>query len=280
MSKINFQIILDRPDDRIYSIIKQVIKLNRDFSETSIEYTHFYDYPAINCVSYVTNFSWPIFFIFLKRIKSHIEEKEIKISQIIIYEDSEILYEFQNILIRYLSELHGFWLFNIDLNYEQISFFETIELQRIKSNLFYVPFNDENDKEDDEFEKTYPTENFANYCKRINGTAKRQSVPIGLRIMTVPGRSLNEYISNGYSTIIKNQENLGGRSVIITTLLQMNEQLQLVNHYSEKLDQSIKINLYSLKSMNLVQADEDDETSVVNLVKNNKILISNIKLGV
>jgi hypothetical protein len=72
---------------------------------------------------------------------------------------------------------------------------------------------------------------------------------------------------------------LGGLNVILTTILQMNDKLPLVNYYSEKLTDTEDINLYSLSAMNLSLVDDRDETDIAVLVSSGQIIIEDIKLG-
>jgi hypothetical protein len=89
-----------------------------------------------------------------------------------------------------------------------------------------------------------------------------------------------------YGDIVNSSENLGGSNVILTTLLQMNQDLMnqsarndMLSRYSEKMQNPQDLNLYSLSAMNLTLVDARDETNIANLVASNKLVIQELLLG-
>jgi hypothetical protein len=93
------------------------------------------------------------------------------------------------------------------------------------------------------------------------------------------GHSLTEYVSAAFGASLQSFTKLGGENVMMTTLLQMNDRLDMVNHYSERLTRSEALNLFSLSAMNLSLADINDETNIAVLISSGKLILEEIKLG-
>jgi len=95
----------------------------------------------------------------------------------------------------------------------------------------------------------------------------------------IEGYSISDYVSSAFDDTLESVPNVGGTNVVLTTLLQMNDKLSLVNYYSEKLTNPENLDLYSLPAMNLSLVRERDETNIALLVSSGKIVIEDIRLG-
>jgi hypothetical protein len=143
----------------------------------------------------------------------------------------------------------------------------------------FLPFHPDVTTDDSDYELCGPDEKIASFGRRINASSTRAGAPVSLKIRMQQGRRLSEYVSAAFGASLESFSNLGGENVMLTTLLQMNDRLDLVNHYSENLQQSEPLNLFSLSAMNLSLADMKDETNIAVLVSSGKLILEDIEMG-
>lgn len=296
MLKLNLTIVCDRIGERNLDFISRILHdrfrhIHMDFGH--IHYSSVADYPAITCHIYLPSEFWQDFFSQLRQIKSHFEEFQRQVLQIIItpskrdYSQTEQYYPSCQLLRNY----QGIWI--SDNMMEYISYFLREANARSLEDWFFVPFDtneidrDDTDEIDGDYELCTPSQ-LQEVGNRINGSVRRMSVPIGLRVRLAEGYRLSDYISATFNQTLKslspNQDSesaltLGGLNAVLTTILQMNDKLSLVNYYSEKLTNTEDINLYSLSAMNLSLVDDRDETDIAVLVSSGQLIIEDIKLG-
>jgi len=272
MSQLQISVVFDQPDDKLYYIIGEVLGSSSSVLEYACDYSHVLDYPSIACRLYLDSrlehgrFGQELFSL-LQRIKESVELHGRRILQIILDREnpsSEMLHNRNGIWVsKRQAEVIGLWTFMRESGAEQIS------------SWFFLPFK----SEDKDFESCQPTE-IRSFASRINGSPNRISLPANLKIRLEEGYRISEYISAAFEESLSSFKGLGGESVLLTTVLQMNDKLQsLINHYSEKLEHSEDLNLYSLSAMNMSLVDKEDETNIAVLVSSGKIILEDIKLG-
>jgi hypothetical protein len=277
MAKVMFHIVLDDFNQSLLNSTLDILMERLRYADPSVRLSRYTDCPTITCKVYLQQISWRDFFHLLRQIKGNIEASDIQVMQIIVDEEQP---DFD-----LLGERRGFW---IRPNYvpsnwveELIDFLRRSEARRLGQEWFYIPFSSDAPDEEDayEYEICLPSEKIREFGVRVNGSSKRRGVPVGIRLRTAVGTRLSDYIETAFHDVLKLEHDLGGFAVIITTLLQMNDKLHLVNHYSERLSSSERLNLYSLASMNLSITDERSETDIAVLVESGKISIRDIRLG-
>ncbi|GCE61713.1 hypothetical protein [Microcystis aeruginosa] len=286
-------IVGDRIDEGGTNCIERILRerfrhIHMDFGH--IHYSLVADQPAITCHIYLPSESWQNFFSQLWQIRSYFEELQRQVRQIIIsrserdYPRTQRNYPERNYpSFQLLHNYQGIWIsYNMR---EYISHFLKEANVRSLEDWFFFPFD--TDETDGDYELCTPSQ-LREVGNRINGSVRRMSVPVGLRVRLAQGHRLSDYMSATFNktlqSVSSNQDSesaltLGGLNVILTTILQMNDKLPLVNYYSEKLTDTEDINLYSLSAMNLSLVDDRDETDIAVLVSSGQIIIEDIKLG-
>lgn len=272
MVQLQISVVLDQPDDRLGSTIKEILGSSSLVRDYDFEYTHILDYPSIACFLYLDDrvehgHLGQELLPLLHEMRDSVLDHGRKVLQIIVdrdYPSYEMLHGRNGIWISTrMAETSGLWRFLNEMNAEQIL------------SWFFLPF----ESEDTDYESCPPTE-IGSFASRINGSPSRASVPANLRIRLQEGSRISEYISAAFEESLGSFKGLGGESILLTTVLQMNNKLQpLINHYSEKLEHSEDLNLYSLSAMNLSLVDERDETNIAVLVSSGKLILKDIKLG-
>lgn len=276
MNYLKFRIIFERFNDRLVTLIHEVI--NHSFgneAELRIDISHYHDNPTLDCGLYIQHFpvediSVEQLFSFFNQVREYSEQVDSRILQVII--GSEIP---SNNLLR---ELNGIWVSS-----ELDTIFAYLRRSRKTSRLYndwlFVHFEESERQKDSDYELCPPDEKVKSFGQRVNGFPGRLGVPATLTIRLAPGEILTDYIKVAFGDALEAFPKLGGENIILTTLLQMNDKISLVNHYSEKLDEPEKLNLLSLSAMNLSLVDPRDETNIAVLVSSGKIMIESIELG-
>lgn len=278
--------------DSIIHILHDRIRIPMDSG--NIHYSPVADYPAITCHIYLpTSEFWQDFFSQVRQIRRYFEEQlDKQVWQIIISLSEQDNYQSEAYYpsYQYLSNHQGIWIYNNIMDI--IPLLREANARLLEGWLFFS-FNtdeidrDDTDESDGDYELCTPSE-LQEIGNRINGSVRRISVPIELRVRLAEGYKLSDYISATFNQTLKslspNQDSesaltLGGLNAVLTTILQMNNKLDLVNYYSEKLTNTEDINLYSLSAMNLSLVDDRDETNIAVLVSSGQLIIEDIKLG-
>lgn len=281
MLTLNLTIVYDRIGEVDANFIAGILRerfrdLHMDFGH--IHHSSVTNRPAISCHIYLPSEFWQNFFSQLWQIRRYFEEIQRQVWQIIIsraeqnYPPCQLLHDYQGIWVSYNMR-------------EDISHFLREANARSLEDWFFFPFV--TDETDEDYELCTPSQ-LREVGNRINGSVRRMSVPVGLRVRLAQGHRLSDYMSATFNktlqSVASNQDSesalsLGGLNVILTTILQMNDKLPLVNYYSEELTDTEDINLYSLSAMNLSLVDDRDETDIAVLVSSGQLIIEDIKLG-
>ena len=277
MFKIEIKFLLDRTDDRLWSNFGSLLREFRAVIDYNLKFLRINDHPTISCFLYLDEerLQDPVdreLLSLLSYIRGYTESTGTRVLQIIIgdYNPPSDL----------LPQRNGLWM--MPERGSQIGDISRslIELGAREFNEWlFLPFDAEMTSDDSDYELWAPDEKLEAFGRRINGSLKRISVPIGLKIKMQEGRRLSEYVSATFSASLETFPNLGGENVMLTTLLQMNNRLDMVNHYSERLPVAEALNLYSLSAMNLSLVDADDETNIAVLASSDKLIVKDIKMG-
>lgn len=280
---LRLKIILAKVDKELESLVRSILRESLQPLQLGMELTHLGDYPAIDCFISLRKLQWTDIFQTLKYIKGHIEEVDIQVLQLIIGEDSP---SFQ-----LLNEYRGIWISPryVGDDLEFLTLLEETNARWIEQRWLLLPFTPTEFCDDSDYEMCLPDDKIRKLGTRVNTSDRRTGVPVGFRVRMAEGQRLSDYVTTAFEDTLKTQQNfadtsntrsdLGGLNIILTTLLQMNDKLPLVNHYSEKLRHSEDLNLYSLSAMNLSPVDERDENNIAVLVSSGKLIIEEIKLG-
>jgi hypothetical protein len=265
-------IVFDQSDDSQISLLKDVLggsRLVRDF-ELKREYV--LDHPAIVGSLYFAEQPRPErlasdFLSRLHRINDFAGRNTGRVLEIILDREipqPELLRGRNGLWVSMrTAEMTGLWGSLSEMGAETIS------------RWFFIPF----EGSDADYELCAPDEKIMAFGHRINGSDRRASVPASLKIRMAEGYRISDYVSAAFAESLRPFKGLGGESVLLTTLLQMNDKLSLVNHYSERMERPEELNLYSLAAMNMSLADPQDETDIAVLVSSGKLLVEDIKLG-
>jgi hypothetical protein len=291
MLQLDLTIVFDRIDESDTNCINEILpEIFRRFNIESgyINYSSVADHPLITCPIYLhRESSLQDFLSQVWEIRSYFKEFQRQVWQIIIsqternYQD-DLLIEPNYPSFKLLHNYQGIWV-SYELRQYTRGFLEETST-RLLEDWFFFQFEDETDEE---YELCTPNQ-LQEVGNRINGSVRRLSVPVGLRVRLAKGYRLSDYMSATFNktlqSVSSNQDSesaltLGGLNVILTTILQMNDKLQLINYYSERLTENEDINLYSLSAMNLSLVDDRDETDIAMLVSSGQIVIEDIKLG-
>lgn len=276
MFELQMKIVLERSDDGLLSRLRGLLSELPEIRDHKIDSSRVADYPALICFLYLDEerFQGPLgreFLAMLSYVRSNIESTGARVLQLIVDENdppSNLLHERNGLWItRRSAQMEDIWRWLIELG-----------AQEIREWLF-LTFSPEVPSNDSDFELCAPNETLQAFGRRINGSPRRASAPISLRIRLEEGRRLSEYVSAAFGASLESFPNLGGENVMLTTLLQMNDRLDMVNHYSERLQRPEALNLYSLSAMNLSLADAQDETNIAVLTSSGKLVIEGIKMG-
>jgi hypothetical protein len=276
MFELQMKMVLDRTDDRLPSRLRTLLREVPQIRDHKLDFSRIGDYPSITCFLYIDDQRFQgrmgrELLSMLSYIRSNIESTGIRVLHIIVDE-----YDPPFNLMR---DKNGLWA---PQRMAQIGDFlrALIEsgAQEIGEWLF-LPFHPEAQRDDSDYELCPPDEKLQAFGRRINGSPKRVSVPVSLKIRLEEGRRLSEYVSATFGHSLESFPSLGGENVMLTTVLQMNDRLDMVNHYSEKLERAEALNLYSLSAMNLSLADVRDETNIAVLTSLGKLILEDIKLG-
>lgn len=271
MFELKFVLIFSENNERLMNLSRKFLRNEFPNTDVVINPTHIADLTAITCSVYLRHPSWPEFISIFRKIKRLFKEYGIEILQVIIGSESPSFQLMRN--------LHGIWV-PIHYAYDDRELYHCLQevgADLIEQEWFFLPF--ETRDWDSEYEITEPDENLQRFGLRINGTTKRVSVPIGLRVRMVEGFRISDYMTAAFGNSLESMPSLGGTNALLTTLLQMNGKLSLVNHYSEKIQRPEELDFYSMAAMNMSLVDDRDETNIANLVSSGKLIIEEVKLG-
>jgi hypothetical protein len=266
-------ILFDRPSDSQRALVKEVLSGSQLIRDFDLNQEYVLDHPAIVGSLYLAERPWPEqlaadFLSRLRRLSDFAEQSSTgRVVEIILdheLPELELLRGRSGLWVPMrLAEMMGLWGQLIEIGAEQIS------------RWFFVPFK----TSDTDYELCPPDEKIMAFGHRINGTERRASVPASLKIRMAEGYRITDYVAAAFADSLSPFKELGGESILLTTLLQMNDKLGLVNHYSERLERPEELNLYSLAAMNLSLADPQDENDIAVLVTSGKLVVEDIKLG-
>jgi hypothetical protein len=274
--EVTIRIGLARANESLPSRLRRLIAELPIVKDFKFGYALVADYPAIICSLYLDDerFAGELgreFLSMLSYIKNDIESTGTRVLQIIVGEVDPP----SNLL----AEMNGLWATPRTVRSGNIwrSFMEA-GAREIDEWLF-LPLHPEASSDDSEYELCAPDEKLAAFGRRINGSLRRASAPVTLKIRLEEGRRLAEYVSATFAASLESFQNLGGENVMLTTLLQMNDRLDMVNQYSERLQRPEVFNLHSLSAMNLSLADSTDDTNVAVLTSSGNLILKDIKMG-
>jgi hypothetical protein len=248
--------------------------------------------PAILAMIYVT-VPWEGFFAALRIVKGHLEESGTSVEQFIVLphrvaerDTTELGSEFPS--ARDLMSTRGAWVqahaFAEQGGEELRDYLKTQHLIGNVTGWSCLPFDPDAPDDDSmgDYDGCEPTEIPLHFATRVSGSSVFAGAPVGLRIRMVAGSTIADYVDHSYRSAFASthESSLGGANVVLTTLLQMNDKLELVNTYCESLPDDLPIKLLSLPAMRMRVTDERDETDIANLIARGDIVISNLILGI
>jgi hypothetical protein len=278
MVELDFKVFLNEMNENMYSLIKQMLKEEHFVNDYHTQLSRFADYHVLECQLYIKNENlnspaiWTMLIAFWNNLRSELRKSDNPALQIVVGR------EYPN--EKYLYHRNGLWL---SIEEQQLKglqrWFLEFGSKQINQHWLFLPFQEEAQSDETEYELCLPGERVKIIATRINGSRQRESVPVSLRVRLAEGYRITDYISIAYGDIVESFPNLGGANVVLTTLLQMNDKMPLVNTYSERLTKPENLNLYSLSAMNLSLVEERDETNIAVLVSSGKIIIDEIRLG-
>jgi hypothetical protein len=86
----------------------------------------------------------------------------------------------------------------------------------------FMPFSEQND-DSELYEDCHPGEGAASFGRAVNVPARFTPPRAALRLRTIPGTRLGDYVRSGYAALLSQERpRLGGENIIATTLFQMN----------------------------------------------------------
>lgn len=271
--QLQISIILDRHDDHLASVIGELLNTSPMVKDFGFGESRILDHPTLVFSLYIderlAQRDLQGLLSLLHKVKGSAERRQRRALQIIVDRDVPT-YEL-------LSTRNGIW---ISMRTAE-SFWRALQetgAERI-SSWFFLPFKAEDTVTDTDYESCPPDEKIRVFGSRINGSPNRASLPISLKIRLEEGYRITDYIAAAFEDSFGSFKELGGESVVLTTLLQMNDKLPLLNHYSEKLERSEELNLFSLSAMNLSLVDQREETNIAVLVSSGKLILKDVKLG-
>lgn len=83
-----------------------------------------------------------------------------------------------------------------------------------------------------------------------------------------------------YGNLLTSDGDLGGETILTTTLLQVNGKLELINHITERLEEPEHLMLYTLSSLNMETHNKRDPNNFCTLLKQGDLSITDVTLGV
>jgi len=278
MIQIYCDLVFEEPVEIPFSIVEQLLKEYFPHSDVIIKSSAFDNHFLINIKMYVIELSWEKLLTALRLIRGHIQESGIELHNIILGSNQR-LYTHYN---RFFED-NGIWIDGLLVQ----EFDSQALLEFLKGNnaiqidhWYFISFEQSDEDTDDEgIENVAPDEHIRVFGKRVNGSNTQSGVPVSLKIRTMEGYTLTDYISKTYQDALHPENRIGGLNVILTTVLQMNNKVNLINHYSERANSSEDLFLFSLPSLNLEVIDERDKTHIANLASSGDLIIKDIILG-
>lgn len=149
---------------------------------------------------------------------------------------------------------------------------------RSETDWFVIPFLDDS-QAGDFYEESDPA-TAARFGRNVNIPERFDLPRAGLRLRTVRGAALLDYVRSAYAGVLESdRRTLGGQNVVATTLFQMNNHLELINNFMERGQESQNLNLYSLSAMQMELVDDRDDTNIAVLVNHGVVRIKSLTLG-
>jgi len=124
-----------------------------------------------------------------------------------------------------------------------------------------------------------PGEELAILGARVNDHPTGDGPQLGFKCQLKPGFRLTEFVAAMYGNLIPAHEAFGGQTILLTTLLQVNEKLEMINHVTERLENPENLTLYSLSALNMEMYNRLDPFHFCKLVNDGEIEIKDIVLG-
>jgi hypothetical protein len=288
MSKMNFLLVIsgrrrrlrteasaDYPNPEL-ALLREAFA--RVFPHTDTSFRMVKSSGTYGCETYIDWPGWREFLDGLKIFRGNLAERQMAVTHFVFAEEQpsdEIL-----------NNEDGFW-FDVEFIETTLSFQESRELFSITDDLrarsrgrwLIMPFAERSDDRD-LYEECHPNEGVAVFGRAVNVPARFTAPRAGLRLRTVSGTRLSDYVRSAYAALLlEDRPMLGGQNVIATTLFQMNDRLELVNHFNERRQEQENLNFFSLSSMQMEPVDDRDDTNVAVLVKRGRIRIRTVSLG-
>jgi hypothetical protein len=216
---------------------------------------------------------WPDIFSGILRLRGLLQELghfELRIPRIFLFRE-------EGPILRLPSEREGVWIpHSSDLPF--LHRFLVDHRALAFEGLWLLPFAD-SPSPDDEYELTEPDQRLTASYRRVNGGPASVGARVGLRVRVAKGARLTDYVRAAFQQTPDGEGPLGGFSIVLSTLLQMNDRMDLVNHYSERMSQDVPLKLFSLPAMRLERIDETAEHNIATQTRAGVIRISDVMMG-
>jgi len=279
---MEFFVVLDgnaprESDDRELSFLREAFA--RVFPKTDTSFGRIDSGPMYRCKTYLEWTGWREFLDGLRTVRGNLMERETVVTHFIFA--AEVPREMM------VDNERGFWfdarfietIFSVRDNRELFKLFHSAPAKS-RGRWVVLPFADESDDDRNLFEESHPNGSAAVFGRVVNIPARFALPRAGLRVRTVSGTRLDDYIRSTYAGVLPEEEPMiGGRNIIATTLFQMNDRLELVNYVTEKRKKQENLNLFSLSAMQMESVDARDDTNIAVLVRRGEIRVRKVLLG-
>jgi hypothetical protein len=125
-----------------------------------------------------------------------------------------------------------------------------------------------------------PDEDLARLGARANTHTGTEGPQLGIKCQLMPGFTISQYVSAMYSSVISENSKFGGDTILLTTLLQMNDQIDLVNYVTERLETPKDFILYTLSALNIERYNKNDRHHFCKLVGEGQLEVKDVILGI